>query len=170
MELIDATPATATLDDAAVVIGRTFKDSHAGVHITPLARRRDGGTDPWIDVRINLDTGAPNMPVLPQGGDRPKNATPWPAGSFHATVADRDDNSFAYAWSFDDGTFSTNNQPLWAYKSWTTTGEHVVRCEVSDMRGRAGERQCHRRRRGCVRLPSAGWCWMKAGKRWRTFL
>ena len=49
-------------------------------------------------------------------------------------MADRDDDSFAYAWSFDDGTFSTNNSP-WTFQSWSQPGEHVVRCEVSDMRG-----------------------------------
>lgn len=133
VELIDATPATATLTDAAVVIGRTFSDSLAGIHITPLARGATG-TDPWIDVRINLDTSAPNMPCCLKVEVEPANATPGQLVRFHATVADRDDGSFAYAWLFDDGTFSTNNQP-WAYKSWTTAGEHVVRCVVSDMRG-----------------------------------
>ena len=132
-ELLDATPATATLNDAAVVIGRTFSDALAGIHITPLARGATG-TDPWLDVRINLATGTPNMPCCLKVEVEPANAAPGQLVRFHATVADRDDNSFAYAWSFDDGTFSTNNQP-WAYKSWTTTGEHVVRCEVSDMRG-----------------------------------
>lgn len=131
-DLLDATPATATLDDAAVVIGRTFTDSLAGVHITPLARGATG-TDPWIDVRIALDTGAPNMPCCLKVETDPKSPTPGQLVRFHATVADRDDNAFAYAWSFDDGTFSTNNQP-WAYKTFST-GEHVVRCEVSDMRG-----------------------------------
>ena len=133
VELIDATPATATLDDAAVVIGRTFSDTLAGIHITPLARGATG-TDPWIDVRINLETAAPNMPCCLKVEVDPPNATPGQLVRFHATVADRDDNAFAYAWSFDDGTYSTNNQP-WANKSWAATGEHVVRCEVSDMRG-----------------------------------
>lgn len=131
-DLLDATPATASKLDAAVVIGRTFTDSLAGVHITPLARGATG-TDPWIDVRINLDNGAANIPCCLKVEVEPANATPGQLVRFHATVADRDDNAFAYAWSFDDGTFSTNNQP-WAYKTFTT-GEHVVRCEVSDMRG-----------------------------------
>ncbi|MGC3957671.1 MAG: Calx-beta domain-containing protein [Verrucomicrobiota bacterium] len=74
------------------------------------------------------------MPCCLKVEVEPANATPGQLVRLHATVADRDDNSFAYAWSFDDGTFSTNNSS-WTYKTWSQPGEHVVRCEVSDMRG-----------------------------------
>src|SRR5262249_17310482 len=43
-------------------------------------------------------------------------------------------DALAYSWTFDDGTFSTNNLP-WAFKAWSQSGEHVVRCVVSDMKG-----------------------------------
>ncbi len=131
--MLDAHPATTSLADAPVVIGQTFSDRIAGVHVTPLAR---GVTDhePWIDVRISLDDGVRNIPCCLKVEVEPAQAAPGQLVRLHATVADRDDNSFAYAWSFDDGTFSTNNS-AWTYKSWTQPGEHVVRCEVSDMRG-----------------------------------
>jgi hypothetical protein len=131
--LVDTQPATESRLDAPVVIGRTFSDRIAGVHITPLAR---GATGPeqWIEVRINLDDGVRNIPCCLKVEVEPANAEPGHLVRLHATVADRDDNSFAYAWSFDDGTFSTNNSS-WTYKTWSQPGEHVVRCEVSDMRG-----------------------------------
>jgi hypothetical protein len=131
--LVDTQPATESRQDAPVVIGRTFSDRIAGVHITPLARGATG-TEPWIDVRINLDDGVRNIPCCLKVEVEPANAEPGQLVRLHATVADRDDNSFAYAWSFDDGTFSTNNSS-WTYKTWSQPGEHVVRCEVSDMRG-----------------------------------
>jgi hypothetical protein len=131
--MIDSQPATEVRTDAPVVIGRTFSDRVAGVHITPLARGATG-PEPWIDVRVNLDDGLRNIPCCLKVEVEPTNAAPGQLVRLHATVADRDDNSFAYAWSFDDGTFSTNNS-TWTYKSWPQSGEHVVRCEVSDMRG-----------------------------------
>ena len=131
--LLDTTPGTTTLTDASVVIGKTFSDPGADVHITPL-KRGATDTDPWIDVQVNLGTATANWtPYLTVEVDR-TNATPGQLVHFHATVEDFDGDTIAYAWSFDDGTFSTNNQP-WAFHRWTEPGEHVVRCEVSDMKG-----------------------------------
>jgi hypothetical protein len=131
--LLDTKPATSERTDASVVIGRTFSDQLAGVHITPIGRGMTG-TEPWIDVRVNLDSSGPNIPCCLKVEIDAANVAIGQVVRFHATVADRDDTSFAYAWSFDDGTFSTNNSP-WIYKSWLQPGVHVVRCEVSDMRG-----------------------------------
>ena len=132
-QLIDTTPDTATLDDSALVIGRTFSDALAGVHITPIARGMTG-TDPWIEVRVTTGNPAPNWsPWLSIEAD-PTNAAPGTLVHFHATAFDLDGDPLAYSWSFDDGTFSTNNQP-WTFKSWSQPGEHVVRCVVSDMNG-----------------------------------
>lgn len=131
--LLDSTPASESRADAPVVIGRTFSDRVAGVHITPLARGATG-TEPWIEVEINLDDGVRNIPCCLKVEVEPALAAPGERVRLHATVADRDDDSFAYAWSFDDGTFSTNNSS-WTYKTWTQAGEHIVRCEVSDRRG-----------------------------------
>ena len=96
---------------------------------TPLARGATGA-EPWIDVRINLDDGVRNIPCCLNVEVEPANAAPGQLVRLHATVADRDDDSFAYAWSFDDGTFSTNNS-AWTYKTWSQPGEHVAR----DMKG-----------------------------------
>ena len=53
--LLDTTPGTPTANsskaDSAVVIGRTFSDMAAGIHLTPLAK---GNSTPenWIDVQV----------------------------------------------------------------------------------------------------------------------
>ncbi len=132
-DLLDTTPETLGLSDAAVTIGRTFSDFAAGVHITPVARSTVK-TDPWIDVQINLGAFPGNWPPVMKMEIETNNAAPGQVIHFHATASDLNGDALAYAWSFDDSTCSTNNQP-WTFKSWTQPGEHVVRCVVSDMKG-----------------------------------
>ena len=132
-DLLDTTPGTLTKADAAVVIGRTFSDVPAGVHLTPVARGATG-TDPWIDVQVNLGTFPANWAPFLEVEMDPTNAAPGVLVHFHATATDLDGDALAYAWSFDDGSFSTNNLP-WTSHAWGTPGEHVVRCVVSDMKG-----------------------------------
>ena len=131
--LIDANPDTETLDDSALVIGRTFSDAQAGVHITPIARGM-AGTDLWIDVRVSTGNPTANWAPWFDVEVDVTNTLPGALVHFHATATDLDGDALAYAWTFDDGTFSTNNLP-WTFKSWSQPGEHVVRCVVSDMRG-----------------------------------
>jgi len=134
-QLLDTTPETFSRADAAVVIGRTFSDPLADVHITPVAR---GITpdDAWMDVQVNVGPFPGNWsPTLKVEVDR-TNTSPGQLVHLHATASDLDGDLLAYAWTFDDGTFSTTNQP-WVSKSWGVSGEHVVRCVVSDMKGGA---------------------------------
>jgi hypothetical protein len=138
-QLIDTTPGSPdagdglSRDDAAVVIGRTYNDNAAGVHITPLLRGSTG-SDPWIDYQVNLGAFPGNQPpVLAVEVDNTKVA-PGALVHFHATATDPDGDTLAYAWTFDDLTFSTNNLP-WTSKIFSTPGDHVVRCVVSDMKG-----------------------------------
>ena len=132
-DLIDTTPGTPQgRTDAAVVVGRTFSDRQAGVHITPLERGATG-TNIWMDVQVNLGGFPDNQPPVLQVEVSPTNATPDMLVHFHATASDPDGDTLAYAWTFDDATFSTNNLP-WTFKSFPA-GEHVVRCVVSDMKG-----------------------------------
>jgi hypothetical protein len=132
-ELIDTTPGTPLgRTDAALVVGRTFSDRQAGVHITPLARGATG-TNIWMDVQVNRGAFPENQPPILQVEVLPTNAVPGAPVHFHATASDPDGDTLAYAWTFDDWTFSTNNLP-WTFNSFSA-GEHVVRCVVSDMKG-----------------------------------
>ncbi len=133
-QLLDTTPGTPNgVEDAAITIGRTYNDAAAGVHITPLGRGSTG-TNAWMDVQINLGAFPANNPPSLKLEIEFTNAAPGLVVHFHAVASDPDGDALAYAWSFDDATFSTDNLP-WTFKSWGSAGEHVVRCVVSDMKG-----------------------------------
>ena len=138
-QLVDTTPGSpnanddSSREDAALVVGRTFNDNAAGIHITPL-QRGSTGTDPWLDVQVNLGNFPGNRPpVLGVEVDQ-TNVAPGALVHFHATATDPDGDTLAYAWTFDGLAFTTNNLP-WTSWSWTAGGNHVVRCVVSDMKG-----------------------------------
>lgn len=130
--LLDTTPGSPDgRNDAALVLGRTFADSAAGVYITTL---RKGGTTPEsIDVAVNLGTfpgnTAPTVTVDPQSTTTGAGA----ALAFTADAADGNGDALAYYWDFGDGTFGTNGAA--ASKAWSSAGQYVVRCVVSDMKG-----------------------------------
>lgn len=137
-QLIDTSPGSPTFsgdsrEDAALVVGRTFNDNAAGVHITTLARGATG-TDPWLDVQVNVGAFAGNAPPELRLEVDQTNVAPGVLVHFHATASDPDGDTLAYAWSFDDLSFSTNNLE-WSSKVFSAPGDHVVRCVVSDMKG-----------------------------------
>ena len=138
-QLIDTTPGSPddsdalSRDDAALVVGRTFNDPAAGVHITPL-QRGASGSDPWIEYQVNLGIFPGNHPPVLSVEVDNTNVAAGTLVHFHANATDPDGDTLAYAWSFDDLTFSTNNLP-WTSKVFTAAGDHVVRCVVSDMKG-----------------------------------
>jgi hypothetical protein len=133
-DLLDTTPGSARgLEDAALVVGRTFSDYAAGVHITPLARGATG-TNVWLDVEVTVGFFPGNQPPEFRLEVEQTNAAPGTLIHFHAAADELDGDSLAYSWTFDDGSFSTNNL-AWTSKSWSSPGEHVVRCVVSDRKG-----------------------------------
>lgn len=118
--------------DAALVLGRTFSDTAAGVHITTL---RKGGTTPEsLDIRVNLGLFPGNATPTVAIDASPTSTSPGSPLTFSATASDGDGDTLAYYWDFGDGTFGTNGAA--ASKSWSSSGEYVVRCEVSDMKGK----------------------------------
>ncbi len=130
--LLDTTPGSPDgKSDAALVLGRTFSDTAAGVHITTL---RKGGTTPEsLDVTVNLGTFPGNVvPTITVVAAATNTSSGSPL-SFSASAADANGDTLAYYWDFGDGTFGTNGSA--ASKWWTSTGEYVVRCVVSDMKG-----------------------------------
>ncbi len=139
--LLDTTPGTpagnSSKDDAAVVIGRTFSDPSAGIHITPLAK---GGSAPdiWIDVQVNIGFFPDNLPpTLQIAVDSVCVATNVPV-NFMAIASDANGDALAYCWDFGDLTFGSNAPT--ASKKWSAAGDYVVRCVVSDMKGGVASR------------------------------
>jgi len=134
--LLDTTPGTpagnSSKDDAPVVIGRTFSDPAAGIHITPITNGTDG-SDRWIDVQVNMgdfpNNSAPTLQITADSTSVPTNIPV----RFFAAASDPDGDALAYYWEFGDLTFGSNSPT--ATKSWSTNGVYVVRCTVSDMKG-----------------------------------
>ena len=129
--LLDMTPGGNT-SNSPLVIGRTFSDWPANVHFTPIGK---GGTTPEsLDVVVNFgpypSNLAPTVSVSASMMTVPSNT----AVTFTATAADPNGDPLAYAWDFDDGTFSINNQPMQT-KTLTGNRVHQIRCTVSDMKG-----------------------------------
>ncbi len=131
-QLIDTTPGTSDgKNDSAIVIGRTFSDPQANVHITPVAK---GNTYPEsIDVVVNFGpfptNQAPRVIVSASSPTAGVNGLV----TFNAAASDPNGDALAYCWEFGDGTFSSNSPVV--VKSWATANDYVVRCFVSDMKG-----------------------------------
>jgi autotransporter-associated beta strand protein len=132
--LLDWTPGTGSKDDCPVLIGRSFSDSAAGIHITPVLRGADPDGVSWIDVTVNRGTFAgnrkPTVAVTASNVNPAANAS----ATFTATASDPDGDTLGYFWDWGDGTFTANNSAT-ASKSWSTTGTKTVRCHVTDMKG-----------------------------------
>lgn len=129
--LLDTTPgSTDGKNDSAIVIGRTFSDSEAGIHITPIGK---GGTSPEsLDVVVNFGSVATNVPPTLALVAPVTNATSGATLNFSANASDANGDELAYYWDFGDGNFGTNGAT--ASKSWSG-GQYVVRCTVTDMKG-----------------------------------
>ena len=64
--LLDATPQTPSdFNDAALLVGTTYSDYDADIHITPIGK---GGNDPmpWIDVVVNMGSVSTGEAKAPQ--------------------------------------------------------------------------------------------------------
>ncbi len=130
--LLDTTPGSGKgVQDAPLVLGRTYTDAESNIHITPVAK---GGTglETWYDVVANK-------------GSFPNNSAPtadihWPtnqlavgrAVEFSVEVTDADGDPTSVFWDLGDGTFQAGAA---CTKAWTNAGDYVVRCEISDLKG-----------------------------------
>ena len=134
--LLDVTPGSADgKNDSALLIGRTFSDRAAGIHITPLAK---GGTVPEsLDLQVNLGKFTNNQ--LPSV-TLTASATSAFAGApitFTANATDPDGDTLAYSWDFGDNSIIPANTNV-VRRAWSAAREYWVRCTVSDMKGGEG--------------------------------
>ena len=132
--LLDNTPATSSKDDCPVLIGRTFSDTAAGIHITPVLRGADPDGTTWIDVTVNRGAYAGNRKPSVTMAASNLNPAVNASVSFTATATDPDGDTLGYHWDWGDGTFTANNSST-ASKSWSTSGVRTVRCYITDMKG-----------------------------------
>ena len=134
--LLDVTPGSPDgKNDSALLIGRTFSDRAAGIHITPLAK---GGTEPEsLDLQVNLGRFTNNQPPTVTLSASATSAFAGAPVTFTATASDPDGDTLAYSWDFgDNGIVAANTNRV--SRSWGTAREYWVRCTVSDMKGGEG--------------------------------
>ena len=130
--LLDTTPGSNDgRDDGALLPGKTYSDSTAGVHITTLAT---GGAEPdnWIDVQVNLGSfGGNRAPTATLSG--PATADARENVTFTVSGSDADGDELAYYWDFGDTTIASNSASQ--TRSWAVGGSYTISVTVSDMRG-----------------------------------
>ncbi|WP_038172465.1 Calx-beta domain-containing protein [Verrucomicrobium sp. BvORR106] len=140
-QLLDMTPGSPDdRTDAPLVIGRTFSDYEADVHITPIGK---GGTAPEsIDVVVNTGTmAAGNLPPTFSLGASATTVALNATVNFTATASDPNGDTLAYSWDFGDKLASFNSTSFstvssaTASKTFTAAGYYQVQCTVSDMKG-----------------------------------
>ena len=132
-QLIDTTPGTTDgKNDSAIVIGRTFSDTNAQVHITPLGMANT--YPPSMDVRVNIGAFPGNLPPIVSLSSSAESTGLGGPVVLSANASDPNNDALAYWWDLGDGTLIFSNTPV-ITASWRSTGEYKVRCVVSDMRG-----------------------------------
>ena len=132
-QLLDASPGSpAGAEDAAFVVGRTFSDRETDVHLTPTGIGEADG-QPWIDVYVHWGTPVTNVPPSIDLQASTLEAPPNVPINLSVNAGDANGDPLAFYWEFGDGTFQSGGNS--AAHSWSTSGEFVVRCEASDMKG-----------------------------------
>lgn len=130
--LLDTTPGSAReKDDAALVLGRTFSDPVAGLHVTPIAR---GSSVPaWLDIVVQRGSFPGNRPPVLRLTTSATSGTTATTFQLAAEASDVDGDPLAFSWNFGDDTVGPN-QARTSHR-WTSAGDYAVRCIVSDLRG-----------------------------------
>jgi hypothetical protein len=130
--LLDTTPQSAGgKQDGGLVLGQTYSDTTAGVHITPTAR---GGQTPneWMDISVNLGSFPGNTaPTASLSG--PTNVSAQSSVLFSVAATDSDGDELAYFWDIGDGLVKPNASSIAA--AWVSGSTVTVSCVVSDMKG-----------------------------------
>jgi hypothetical protein len=132
--LLDTTPGSADgKSDAPLDLGRTYSDTNAQVHLTPVGGG-GAGSEQYLDVRVNLgafpDNHAPAIAAF-------TGATTVAARSnytYAVTAADADDDALAYWWNGQDGSVNPNSHAI--TRAWLVGGTYSLGVTVSDMKGR----------------------------------
>ncbi|HTL59116.1 MAG TPA: carboxypeptidase regulatory-like domain-containing protein [Candidatus Limnocylindrales bacterium] len=124
--------------DGALLLGRSYDDTAAGIHVTPIAKGNNGTGEEYLDVVINLGTFASDRaPVINSFSVSTNQVSTGQAVNFSISATDPDGDTLAYSWNFDDAptwTVSGLNSAS-ASKSWPSAGQYRVVATVSDMKG-----------------------------------
>lgn len=131
--LLDTTPGSSGgRDDSAITLGKTYSDTVANVHITPLAIG-GAGADAWLDVNVQIGAFAGNSAPTATL-NVPAGATARTPLAFSVNASDPNGDTLAYSWDFGDSSVSNNSSSV--SHSWAVGGTYAVSVTVSDMKGR----------------------------------
>lgn len=129
--LLDTTPDSGSSEDSALLLGRTYSDTAAGVHLTPVALGGSGANS-WIDVNVQL--GAFSGNIAPSATFAPASSLPARTlQTLTVNASDANGDTLAYAWNFGDGVFTENSASV--SNTWEVGGTYQVSVTVSDMKG-----------------------------------
>ena len=118
-------------DDSPLLIGRTFSDLSAGVHITPIGL---SGTVPaGMDIVVKRGSFPANIAPVAILNAPATNGAINAVLSFSVSATDADGDALAYFWDFGDGSFGSNS--VTQTHAWIGAGEYAVQCTVTDMKG-----------------------------------
>lgn len=131
-------------EDAVVLIGRTYSDEVADIHITPIAQ---GGENPneWIEVLVNIGTQEDNTdPEITSFTASSTTVERYEIVDFLVDAEDADGDTLYYTWTFGDNSMvveSLNSSS--ARKSWDENDVYTVRVTVSDGKGGSDAKEIH---------------------------
>ncbi len=131
-------------EDAVVVIGRTYSDAEADIHITPIAQDGDNPNE-WIDVLVNIGTQEENSdPEITSFTASSTKVKRNEVVDFLVDAEDADGDTLYYTWTFGDnsmvvGSLNSNS----ASNSWNDKDVHTVRVTVSDGKGGSDVKEIH---------------------------
>jgi len=121
---------------APLLLGQTFTDPFAGVHLTPL-RVQTNSTPGFIDFAVQFGESPNNRPPAVTLSANPPSVEPGDSVTFTATASDPDGDPLAYYWHFSDSVediiIGTNGPVI--TRQFLYAQDFVIRCTVSDMRG-----------------------------------
>lgn len=133
LNLLDMTPGSALgCADASLLLGRTFSDDEAGIHITPVGKK--GTTPESLDVMVNLGHYTNNHPPELRLTSSTQAARVGEEVVLRATATDADGDPLEYSWDFGDGTFDWGKSEV-THRWKATDRDFAVHCSVTDMNG-----------------------------------
>lgn len=144
LQLIDTTPGSpGAKNDAPIVLGQTFSDFEAGIHLTTVAVNNDADGRS-LDVMVNLGSFPSNQPPTLSLAVSAANVPTNTPVTFSASANDPDGDTLAYHWLCSDNTTAStailgSNAPTFT-RSFQSNGKYLVTCIVSDMKGGAATR------------------------------
>jgi hypothetical protein len=125
-------------NDAPLLLGQTFSDVEAELHITPIARYST--TPPSTDVVVNRGpfpgNQAPSVAISASTSTAAVNTNI----TFTASAVDPNGDALSYSWDFgrdqNGNLFPGYTNAASVSYQWSVAGIYQVRCVASDMKGK----------------------------------